>query len=65
MRHFFFIAITVAAVMLLISCNGKENNEMYSTLIRWDNLLENNPEAVSDSLKTIDREKLSRGGKAY
>ena len=65
MRHFFFIAITVAAVMLLISCNGKENNEMYSTLIRWDNLLENNPEAVSDSLKTIDPQTLSRENRAY
>ena len=65
MRHFFFIAITVAAVMLLISCNGKENNEMYSTLIRWDNLLEKNPDAISDSLKTIDPQTLSRENRAY
>ena len=65
MRHFFFIAITVAAVMLLISCNGKENNEMYSTLIRWDNLLENNHEAVSARLNTIDPHPLSRDNRAY
>jgi tetratricopeptide (TPR) repeat protein len=31
----------------------------------WDNMLDEFPQRVSDSLRTIDREELSRGGRAY
>jgi len=32
---------------------------------RWDSMLDQDPQRVVDSLKTIDREDLSRSGKAY
>ena len=65
MRHFIYIVIAAATAMLFISCNGRENSEIHKILTQWDNLLENNPEAVSDSLKTIDPQTLSRENRAY
>lgn len=65
MRCFIYIAIAAAAAVLFISCNGRENGEIHKILTQWDNLLEKNPEAVSDSLKTIDPQTLSRENRAY
>jgi len=65
MRRFIFIAFAAIAAMLFLSCNGLENNEIRTTLTQWDNLLEKNPEAISDSLKTMDPHTLSRGNRAY
>lgn len=65
MRHFIYIVIAAAAAVLFISCNGRENGEIHKILTQWDNLLENNPEAVSDSLKTINPQTLSRENRAY
>ena len=65
MRYFIFIAVAAATAVLFISCNGRENGEIHKILTQWDNLLENNPEAVSDSLKTIDPQTLSRENRAY
>ena len=65
MRYFIFIAVAAATAVLFISCNGRENSEIHKILTQWDNLLEKNPEAVSDSLKTIDPQTLSRENRAY
>ncbi|HMM16044.1 MAG TPA: hypothetical protein PKC47_00705 [Petrimonas sp.] len=65
MRCFIYIAIAAAAAVLFISCNGRENGEIHKILTQWDNLLEKNPEAISDSLKTIDPQTLSRENRAY
>ena len=65
MRYFIFIAVAAATAVLFISCNERENGEIHKILTQWDNLLENNPEAVSDSLKTIDPQTLSRENRAY
>ena len=65
MRCFIYIAIAAAAAVLFISCNGRENGEIHKILTQWDNLLEKNPEAISDSLKTIDPQPLSRENRAY
>ncbi|OJV38515.1 MAG: hypothetical protein BGO33_06900 [Bacteroidia bacterium 43-41] len=65
MRRFIFIAFAAIAAMLFLSCNGLENNKIRTTLTQWDNLLEKNPEAISDSLKTMDPHALSRGNRAY
>lgn len=48
-----------------MSCNGQEDKEIRVRLTSWDALLENNPEAISDSLKTIDPQELSRENRAY
>ena len=65
MRYCIFIAVAAATAVLFISCNERENGEIHKILTQWDNLLENNPEAVSDSLKTIDPQTLSRENRAY
>ena len=65
MRCFIYIAIAAAAAVLFISCNERENGEIHKILTQWDNLLEKNPEAVSDSLKTINPQTLSRENRAY
>jgi len=65
MRYFIFIAVAAATAVLFISCNGRENGEIHKILTQWDNLLEKNPEAVSDSLKTVDPQTLSRENRAY
>jgi hypothetical protein len=65
MRCFIYIAIAAAAAVLFISCNGRENGEIHKILTQWDNLLEKNPNAISDSLKTIDPQTLSRENRAY
>ena len=65
MRYFIFIAVAAATAVLFISCNERENGEIHKILTQWDNLLEKNPEAISDSLKTIDPQTLSRENRAY
>ena len=65
MRHFIYIVIAAATAMLFISCNGRENSEIHKILTQWDNLLEKNPDAISDSLKTINPQTLSRENRAY
>ena len=65
MRCFIYIAIAAAAAVLFISCNERENGEIHKILTQWDNLLEKNPDAISDSLKTIDPQTLSRENRAY
>lgn len=39
--------------------------DMLTRMNAWDLMLDQTPQKVSDSLRTIDREGLSRGGKAY
>ena len=57
--------LSIAGGLLLVSCNGQEDKEIRVRLTSWDALLENNPEAISDSLKTIDPQELSRENRAY
>ena len=65
MRCFIYIAIAAAAAVLFISCNERENGEIHKILTQWDNLLEKNPDAISDSLNTINPQTLSRENRAY
>ena len=55
-------------VMLLLfatSCNKGGDEEMLTRLNLWDAMLDHDAQRVADSLKTIDREELSRAGRAY
>ncbi|MCB5252332.1 MAG: hypothetical protein LHW51_05070, partial [Candidatus Cloacimonetes bacterium] len=38
---------------------------MIVRMSHWDSMLDHDPQLVADSLRTIDREELSRAGKAY
>ncbi len=66
MRCFIYTVIAAAVAVLFISCNERENGEIHNKILtQWDNLLEKNPDAISDSLKSIDPQTLSRENRAY
>ena len=65
MRYFIVFVVAAIIAILFFSCNDRENNEIHTKLAQWDELLEKNPEAISDSLKTIDPQELSRDNCAY
>ena len=65
MRSILTIIFASIVTILFVSCHGQENKEIHILLSRWDTLLDNEPRAVSDSLKTIDPGNLSRENRAY
>ncbi|MCK9288152.1 MAG: hypothetical protein M0P29_11380 [Sphaerochaetaceae bacterium] len=58
-----FFLLTI--LFLASSCNRSDDEIMVMRMNRWDSMLDQDPQRVVDSLKTIDREDLSRSGKAY
>src|SRR5690554_1229693 len=52
-------------LLFVTSCYKGGYEEMIARLDAWDNMLDQYPQRVSDSLKSLDREELSRSGKAY
>lgn len=65
MRSNFSPFILLLLLFVVGACNNRQDKELVASLMQWDNFLDSFPHLVVDSLKTIDREKLSRGGKAY
>jgi len=57
---FYFLLLLFAT-----SCNKGGDEEMLARLNGWDSMIDLYPQRVSDSLKSLDRDELSRGGKAY
>lgn len=51
--------------VLLLACSRGDNNAVYEHLSRLDAMLDDRPQAVSDSLKQLNPESLSRGNRAY
>lgn len=64
--HFYkktlLIALTLA---ILFSCHPGGDRALLTKLSAWDMILDKDPQAVSDSLQTIDSDKLSRSNRAY
>jgi tetratricopeptide (TPR) repeat protein len=52
-------------LLVFHSCDNRNDNGIVTRLSSWDSMLDEFPQRVSDSLRTIDREELSRGGRAY
>jgi len=52
-------------LLFVTSCYKGGDEEMIARLDAWDNMLDQYPQHVSDSLKSLDRDELSRSGKAY
>jgi len=52
-------------LLFVTSCYKGEDEEIMTRLDAWDNILDHYPQRVSDSLKSLDREELSRSGRAY
>lgn len=65
MRRIVIIIFATIVAMLFASCESSEDKEMQLLLSQWDALLEEHPEAIADSLKTIDPNDLSRENRAY
>ncbi|MBK5195443.1 MAG: hypothetical protein JJE08_05345 [Proteiniphilum sp.] len=65
MRSKTFIFILFISFFLCNSCSDKDNESEKERLLQWDNMLDNDPQLVSDSLETMVRENLSRSNKAY
>lgn len=56
---------TLVLLLFVTSCNKGGDEEMLARLNVWDAMLDHDAQRVADSLKTIDREELSRAGRAY
>ena len=58
----------VLLLITLLFCNSCSDNNDESVKVRlsqWDSMLDTEPQRVSDSLKAMEREHLSRSNKAY
>lgn len=58
----FIIFLSTVGGWFLVSCSGQKDKEIRALLTQWDELLEKNPEAISDSLQTIRHEFSSKSG---
>ena len=65
MRCFFIVTEILFFLLFFLSCDNRKDNGIVTRLSSWDRMLDEFPQRVSDSLRTIDREELSRGGRAY
>lgn len=57
--------LTLVLLLFATSCNKGGDEEMLTSLNAWDSMIDHYPQRVSDSLKSLNREELSRSGKAY
>jgi len=60
-----FIFTLLAVFVFGVSCENGNQKEMLQRLTTWDAMIDTAPEKVSDSLKLIDYNSLSRSNKAY
>ncbi len=58
-------AILFALLLFLASCRREHDRLVYIRLQQWDSLLEEQPEAIRDSLRQLNPEELSRTNRAY
>jgi len=59
------LATFLSVIILFLSCDGERDANVYTRLQQWDTFLSVHPEAVRDSLQTIDPEHLSHAHSAY
>lgn len=62
---YFNLLLLIYLVFLLESCHVESNQTITVRLQKWDEMLDNNPEAVKDSLMQINPVSLSRFNRAY
>lgn len=65
MRFYLLRLFTILVISSFVLCSRPEDKEMHHKLTRYDALINNYPKAVSDSLKTISYQNLSRSNHAY
>lgn len=59
------LLILLLVIFNLVGCNSKHNQSILSRLQQWDEISDDNPEALKDSLGQINPVGLSRFNKAY
>jgi DNA-binding CsgD family transcriptional regulator len=59
------IVTFLSVIFLFLSCDKERNDPLYTRLQQWDTFLSTHPEAVRDSLQTINPEHLSHAQSAY
>lgn len=66
MRKFILLPFIIGSLfILLLACDNKQNDTIYTRLLSWDALIDSIPQQISDSLKIINPENLSRSNRAY
>ena len=51
--------------LLFFSCGNEQEKQIYTRLRQWDSLLERYPEAVADSLRSLDHANTGKSGQIY
>ncbi len=59
------IVTFLSVIFLFLSCDKERNDPIYTRLQQWETFLSTHPEAVRDSLQTINPEHLSHAQSAY
>lgn len=59
------VLILLISLFLCSSCSERDDKSAKERLSKWDSMLDTTPQRVSDSLEAMDRNGLSRSGKAY
>lgn len=62
---YFKLLLLLSFIFSIAACNHKRSQTMIMRLQKWDDMLENNPESVRDSLYQINLIGLSKLNKAY
>lgn len=65
MRWNTVVLLSFISFILCNSCSDRDDVSVKERLKQWDSMLDSDPQSVSDSLKAIEREALSRSNKAY
>jgi hypothetical protein len=65
MRVWIFLLTLLAVIVLVTSCDNGSDKAMLQRLKTWDAVIDSLPAQISDSLKTLDENQLSRSNRAY
>ncbi len=65
MRVGIFLLTLLAIIVLGTSCDNGSDKAMLQRLTTWDAVIDSLPAQISDSLKTLDENQLSRANKTY
>jgi len=60
-----FILTLLAIIAFGISCNNGNDENVFQRLIMWNAMIDKYPEQISDSLKMLDVNELSRANRTY
>lgn len=65
MRYISIVIFLFIALFILLSCDKKNNSDLFQRLSYWNSMVDSVPQLVSDSLQSIDVNDLSRAERAF